>query len=63
MYNKGKFPENLKVAEVTPIYKKGNSFEKDNYRPTCILSNISKVLRRIMHNQMNDFFINKHSKY
>ena len=38
--NKGEFPEVLKIAEVTPIYKKANPFEKDNYRPISILSNI-----------------------
>ena len=57
--NKGEFPEILKIAEVTPIYKKANPFEKDNYRPISILSNISKNFDRIMHNQMNNFFINK----
>ena len=61
--NKGEFLEILKIAEVTPIYKKANPFEKDNYRPISILSNISKIYERIMHNQMNDFFINKLSKY
>ena len=57
--NKGEFPEILKIAEVTPLYKKVNLFEKDNYRPINILSNISKNFERIMHNQMNNFFINK----
>ena len=57
--NKGEFTEILKIAEVTPIYKKANLFEKDNYRPISILSNISKSYERIMHNQMNGFFINK----
>ena len=57
--NKGEFPEILKIAEVTPIYKKVNPFEKDNYRPISILSNISKMYERIMHHQMNNFLINK----
>ena len=57
--NKGEFPEILKIAEVTPLYKKVYLFEKDNYRPISILSNISKIFERIMHNQMNNFFINK----
>ena len=61
--NKGEFPEILKIAKVTPIYKKANPFEKDNYRPISILSNISKLYERIMHNQMNNFFTNKLSKY
>ena len=57
--NKGEFPEILKIAEVTPLYKKVYLFEKDNYRPISILSNISKIFERIMHNQMNNFFVNK----
>ena len=57
------FPEILKIAQVTPIYKKANPFEKDNYRPIRNLSNISKIFAIIMHNQMNNFFINKLSKY
>ena len=61
--NKEEFPENLKIAEVTTIYKKVNQFKKDIYNPINILSNISKIDERIMDNQMNDFFINKLSKY
>ena len=57
------FPEILKFAEVTPVYKNANPFEKDNYRPVSNLSNISKIFEIIMHNQMNNFFINKLSKY
>ena len=38
--NKGEFPKIFKIAEVTPIYKKANLFEKDNYRPTSILYDI-----------------------
>ena len=61
--NKGKFPEIFKIAEVSPIYMKVKLSEKDNYRPISILSNISKIYDIIMHNEMNDFFINKLSKY
>ena len=57
--NKGEFPEILKIAEVTSIYKKANQFQKDNYRPISNLPNISRNFERIMHNQMNNFFINK----
>ena len=61
--NKEEFPEILEIAEVTPVYKKANRFEKGNYRPISILHNISKIYERIMQNQMNDFLINKLSKY
>ena len=65
--NRGQFPEIpsnfLQIAEVTPIYNKANLFQKDKYRQISFLSNISKIYERIMHNQINDFFINKLSKY
>ena len=50
--NKGEFPEILKIAEVIPIYKKANEFEKDNYRPISILSNISKIYELCIIKQM-----------
>ena len=37
-----KFPSSLKMANVTPVYKKGNRSDKDNYRPISILPNLSK---------------------
>ena len=36
----GKFPNALKLADVTPIYKKGKKSNKENYRPISILPNI-----------------------
>ena len=61
--NKGEFPIPLKIAEVILIYKKASPFEKDNYSPISILSNTSKFFERIMYNQINNFFMNKLSRY
>ena len=36
----GNFPCTLKLANVTPVYKKGNRSEKGNYRPVSILPNL-----------------------
>ena len=33
----GKFPNTLKKIDVTPIFKKGNDNEKENYRPVSIM--------------------------
>ena len=35
------FPPDLKLADLTPVYKKKSKNLKDNYRPESILSNIS----------------------
>ncbi len=35
------FPNNLKCAEVTPVYKKGDPLDKANYRQIIVLPCIS----------------------
>ena len=37
------FPDELKLAEVSPIFKKNDDLDKENYRPVNILSHVSKV--------------------
>ena len=41
-----------------PLLKKNDSMDKDNYHPVSILSTISKVYERAMHNQLSEFFDN-----
>ena len=36
--NKKNFPSELKMADVIPIFKKDDSFKKENYRPISLLS-------------------------
>ena len=42
----GKFSSKLKMADVIPIFKKGNPFEKTNYRPINLLPSLSKVYEK-----------------
>ena len=51
----GCFPCNVKLANVTPVYKKDTGSEKGNYRPTSILPNISKVFERCIYKQISQF--------
>ena len=39
----GSFPDSLKCANVRPIYKKDDPFDKKNYRPVNILPLLSKI--------------------
>lgn len=51
----GTFPELMKIARVIPLYKKGDSESVDNYRPVSILPALSKILEKIMFEQMVEY--------
>ena len=57
---KGCFPEELKIAEVSPIFKKKDDLDKENYRPASILPHVANVFERILHHQINDYMKNKY---
>ena len=40
------FPSVLKQANITPVFKKGERYSKDNYRPVSILPNVSKIFEQ-----------------
>ena len=60
---KGVFPNDFKPADVTPIFKKEDSLNKENYRPVSILPHLSKVFERIFYKQIDSFMENKFSLY
>ena len=49
------FPSIWKKGKVTPIFKVGNNTMPRNYRPITILCAVSKVLERIVHEQLYAF--------
>ena len=59
---KGCFPEELKLAEVSPIFKKKDELDKENYRSVSVLPHVAKVFERIMYHQINDYVKDKLSK-
>ena len=48
----GIFPDSLKIAKVTPVFKSSAKDNISNYRPISILPVFSKVLERIMYNRV-----------
>ena len=42
------FPENLKLADVTPIFKKKDKTFVENYRPISVIPTISKIFEQTM---------------
>ena len=51
----GTHPDCLKLAMVIPIHKKGSKLEVGNYRPISLLSNINKLLEKIVHERTYNF--------
>ena len=49
----GKFPDQLKKADVSPVFEKGNHNDKTNYRPVNILPLLSKIYERLIYCQIN----------
>ena len=54
--NTGIFPDNLKQAKIIPIFKKEDNHIIENYRPISILPSISKIIERVVHNQIYTYF-------
>ena len=52
----GTFSDEIKLAEVTPLFKTAEPFDKVNYRPVSLLSHVSKVYERIIFNQISTYF-------
>ena len=50
------FPNCLKLADITPLHKKGRKDKKENYRPVSILPTLSKLLERILFEQISVYF-------
>ena len=51
----GVYPDCLKLAKTIPIYKKGDHHLTSNYRPISLLSNINKILEKLMFNRTYEF--------
>ena len=49
----GIFPEKMKIAKVSPIFKKGDKSILSNCRPISVLPPFSKILERVMYNRLN----------
>lgn len=54
-FSNGIFPSLLKVSKVIPVFKKGSPIEVSNYRPISLLSNIEKIIEKIMYSRLVGF--------
>ena len=53
------FSDDLKLAEVSPIFQENDDLDKENYRPVNVLFNESKVFERVTYNQIDEFMQDK----
>lgn len=52
----GCFPDILKTGIIRPLHKSGSKLLIENYRPISLLSNIAKILERIIKTRIVKFF-------
>ena len=56
----GTYPEELKIAKVIVLYKKGVKYDPNNYRPISLLSLFDKILEKILCRRLVSFL--EHNK-
>ena len=52
------FPSEMKLADISPIFKKDDSLCKENYWSVNLLTIVSKLFENIMSDQLTDYFRN-----
>ena len=57
----GNFPIILKTGLITPIFKKGDPRQFDNYRPVSTLSIFGKILEKVIYNRLCSFLSSKNT--
>ena len=55
MLTENLFPQNLKLADGVPVFKKCDPTGAKNYRPISVLPTVSKVLESLMHDQITTY--------
>ena len=53
------FPDSLKFVNITPVHKNDKTTSKENYRPVKVLPLISKIIERIIYDQLSKY-LEKH---
>ena len=56
----GQFPDPLKIAKISPVYKKGDRDQPGNYRPISVLPVLSKIFEKLVNNRLIEY-LEKHN--
>ena len=54
-FSSGTHPEKLRISKTIPIFKKGSRLSPCNYRPISLLSNLNKILEKLMFTRVYKF--------
>jgi hypothetical protein len=60
IFSSGTFHTRLKFSELKPLYKKGSKSDLMNYRPISLLSNLSKIIEKIIYNKLYKYLDTDH---
>jgi hypothetical protein len=58
-FETGLFPDKLKIAMVSPLFKSGDNQCFSNYRPVSLLPQFSKIIERLFNNRLKSFIETK----
>ena len=51
------FPDNLKFADITPVFKKKDPLNKENSRLVSVLPSIPKIFEKLMQKQIYSYLL------
>ena len=54
-FTQGIFPDNWKIAQITPLPKNGDLSLCNNYKPIALLPLPGKIAEKIIHTRLNDY--------
>lgn len=55
-FDQGTFPDELKVAKITPIFKTGDPLHPTNYRPISVINSFAKIFEKLIETRLTKFF-------
>ena len=59
----GIHPDILRIAKTIPVFKKGSRLQVSNYRPISLLSNINKILEKLVYSRLYKFLSDNNCFY
>ena len=63
LFTSAVFPSALKIAKVVPVYKKDSKLNFSGYWPISLLSNLDKILNKLICTRIFKFFNNNNLFY